>query len=229
MTTRRGPLWTRARLQRVMCLRFGFGATGGVDTRSAAEAMGVSRRTIQRWLHARHGRSIAHIPESRLNQLIGLLQPSGEAVAREAQQVRYAEKAIEALQLPDGLGVKPSWDRQGWLEEHCVVVLDIRVGSLHIRQIASSRTTASRLRELRRRGRVVDQVSIPTRFHATVLIHRALTEMGPWRFQAGDDQVVQGFTQAWIADAPRTDLASWAEESLPTASSRVPPTEHLPR
>ncbi len=215
-----GPLWTRARLERVMCLRFGFGANGAADTRAAAEAMGVSQRTVQRWLHATHGRSVAHIPARRLNQLISLLRPDGEVLAREAQQARYAAKAIEGLHLPRKMGIKPAWERQGWLEQHVVVVLDIKVEHLRIRQVATSRVTVAKLDDLKRRGRIVDHVIVPTRFHATLLVHRTLDVVEAWRFQAGDDQVLQGFTQAWLADAPETNLSAWAIGLFPEVSQR---------
>lgn len=207
-----GPTWTRARLERVMCLRFGFAGDGRPDTMAAAAAMGVSRRTVQRWLHAHHGRSPAHIPPKRLESLISLLLPSEETRTKEEQQSRYAMKAISGLHLPRKMGIKPAWERQRWLEPHLVVVLEIKVERLRIRQLAIGRADPGKLTELKRRGRIVDQVEVPTRFHATVLAHKVLTELGPWRFQARQDQVVQGPTQAWLADAPPTLLGQWAQE-----------------
>lgn len=206
-----GPTWTKARLERVMALRFGIGVHGGPDTAVAAEAMGVSRRTVQRWLHARHGRSIAHIPPRRLAELMALLLPSEETRRKEAQQAQYAERAIANLGLPKRMGVKPAWERQRWLEAHLVVVLEVAVGPSKIRQLAVGRASLAKMGEFQRRGRVVDQTTVPTRFHATALTHRVLTDLGPWRFQAGPGQVMQGFTQAWLADAPATHLASTAD------------------
>jgi hypothetical protein len=195
-----------------MCLRFGFAADGGPDTAAAAEAMEVSRRTVQRWLHADHGRSIAHIPTRRREQLIALLRPAPETMAREDQQARYALKAIDGLRLPRKRGIKPAWERQRWLEPHRVVVLEIHVKHLRIRQLAICRDVEERAREVERRGKVVDQASVPTRFHATVLAHEVLAEMAPWRFEAGPDQVVQGYTQAWMVEpsTPKTHLATAA-------------------
>lgn len=207
-----GPIWTRARLERVMCLRFGFAADDGPDTAAAATAMGVSRRTVQRWLHADHGRSIAHIPARRLEQLIALLLPDPQTMAGEDQQVRYAQKAIDGLPLPRKIGIKPAWERQRWLEPHRVAVIEIPVHHLRIRQLAIARDVPERVREIERRGSVIDQAVVPTRFHATVLGHEVLVDVGPWRFEAGGDQVAQGYTQAWIAEAstPRTHLATSA-------------------
>ncbi len=205
------PTWTRARLERVMCLRFGFAHDGtSPDTANAAAALGVSRRTVQRWLHAAHGRSLAHIPPRRLEQLVELLLPTAETRAREAQQARYAERAISGLHLPRKMGIKPAWERQRWLEPHVVVVLEIRVRHLRIRQLAIARAEETRVSELHRRGRIIDQAVVPTRFHATVVAHRALSELAPWRFQALPEQVQQGFTQSWLDDAPPSRLARWA-------------------
>lgn len=206
------PLWTRARLERVMCLRFGFAKTGGPDTLAAATAMGVSRRTIQRWLHAPHGRSLAHIPPKRLAQLLDLLLPSQETRDREAHQARYAEKAISGLHLPKKMGILPAWEKQRWLEQHIVAVLEIKVHNLRIRQLVTSRSETTKLDELKRRGRIVDMAVVPTRFHATALTHRALTELEPWRYEASADQVKAGFTQCWLADAPKTHLDRCARE-----------------
>ncbi len=209
MTSKSGPMWTRARLTRAMRLRFGEGPQGGVNTAAAADAMRVSRRSVQRWLHANHGRSAAHIPASRLAQLIALLLPSEETCRREAQQARYAAEAIARLGLPDGVGVKPAWATQRWTEPHTVVV--IAVAHLGIRQIAVVRSERLKEAKISRRGRILDRVHVPTRFHATVVTHAVLQRVEPWRFQAGTDQVVQGYTQAWIDDAPKVRLADFTE------------------
>lgn len=213
--TRAGPLWTRARLARVLQLRFGVGRAGHPDTAAVASAMGVSRRTVQRWLHTSSGRSLAHIPDRRLEQLLLLLGPSEETIRKEAQKARYATKAISGLHLPRKMGIKPAWERQRWLEQHTVSILETtQAGQVKIRQLTTSRTTALDAAELRRRGRLVSQVEVPTRFHATVLTHAVLGRVGPWRFHAGTDQLQQGFTQAWIADAPQVDLAQVQQDLI---------------
>jgi hypothetical protein len=209
-----GPTWTRSRLQRVMRLRFGSGASG-VDTRAVAEAMGVTQRSVQRWLHAPHGRSLARIPPRRMEQLITLLLPSEETQRKEAQQARYAVAAIEGLALPREMGIKPAWKTRRWLEQHLVVVLEVRVDAeQRIRQLAVGRNSLAKSQEFRRRGRILDQAVAPTRFHATVLAHRVLSDLAPWRYQAGAGQVAQGFTQAWLPDAPDTHLSRTCAEIL---------------
>lgn len=228
-----GPTWTRARLARVMCLRFGVAPGGGPDTAAAAAAMGVTRRTVQRWLHAEHGRSIAHIPARRREQLISLLLPDPETMAREEQQARYADKAIEGLRLPRKMGIKPAWERQRWLEPHQVVVLEIPVERFRIRQLAIFRDDPGRVAEVERRGTVVDRAVVPSRFHATVLAHDVLAELAPWRFEAAPGQVVQGYTQAWMVEpsTPRTHLSTAALllDRHRTSDSERPTSAHRRR
>lgn len=201
-----GPTWTRARLDRVLRLRFGA-SRGRVDTQAVADQMGVSRRTVQRWLHARTGRSVAHIPGRRLDQLIGLLLPDPDTLAREAQRAVYATTAIDQIRRDPVLGVKPAWVKQRWLEDHVVAVIDVRVHDQRLRQLVTARAETAKIQEIRRRGTILDQASVATRFHAMLLVHQVLTDLAPWRYQASPSQVVQGFTQTWLADAPFTDLA----------------------
>lgn len=206
MTGRRRPLWTRARLARVMSRQFGTNSRGHPDAVAAAAALGVSPRTVQRWLAGRSGRQLAHIPPRRLNQLIEELQPSAERRRDEQREVAYAKEAIRQLQLPRKIGVLPSWQKRQWTAPHVVAVLAIRKAG--IRQLAVMRSTATTSDALRRRGTVLDFVIVPTRFHATVLVDRVLDDLGPWRFQAKPGTVRQGETLAWLDDAPPVDLAA---------------------
>lgn len=187
-----------------MVLRFGLTPRGALNTAAAAAAMGVSQRTVQRWLHAPHGRSLAHIPPARLKQLITLLLPSEETRERERQVARNAATAIEQLARPNSLGLRPAWVAQRWHEEHLVAVIEIK--EYAIRQVAVARSDATKRAQLAKRGRIVAEAVVPTRFHATLVVHEVLTQLEPWRFAAGPGQVLQGFTQAWTADAPAVDL-----------------------
>ena len=100
--------------------------------------MGVSRRTVQRWLHAHTADPWPTSPR-RLDQLIELLRPAKKTRPKEAQQARYATKAIGGLHLPRKMGIKPAWEQQRWLEQHIVAVLEVKVHQLRIRQLATAR------------------------------------------------------------------------------------------
>lgn len=206
----REPLWTRSRLIRVMKLRYGVSSRGHVNAHTAAAELGVAPSTVRRWLAGRHGRQLAHIPPPRLEHLLHLLRPSEERLADEEAQARYAREAIAALKLPHQMGVLPSWEKSRWLEPHTVAVIHIR--ALRIRQIVITRSTPTTSRDLAKRGRVLDSTTVPTRFHATLLTHQILQDLTPWRFRPNPGDVVQGYTQAWLDDAPATDLDTTARQ-----------------
>src|SRR4051812_22421903 len=207
MTAReRGPLWTQARLRRVLILRFGTSPRGHVNLPAVADAMNVSPRTVQRWLAASSGRAVAHIPPRRLQQLLELLVPRAETIRDEAAAATYARKAIDQLRLGRKRGVLPSWEKRRWLDTHVVAVLAIK--EARVRQLTITRSSGAASTELGRRGRIVDFVVLPTRFHADALVHEVLTEIGPWRFQPMPGTLKQGPTRAWLDDAPPVDLAA---------------------
>ena len=208
MGGRRGPTWTKARLERVLRLKYGTTPQGRLNVAAVAAAMEVSPRTVRRWLKASSGRAKAAIPASRLQQLIGLLLPDPRTLSTEAKADVYALDAIRRLALPRRMGVLPSWEEQRWTEDHMVAVLGIAKSG--VRQLTIARAGLERTDEVQKRGRVIDFVILPSRFHATVLVSQVLRDLGPWRFQASKKDVKQGFTWVWLDDAPTVDLAALA-------------------
>jgi transposase len=195
----RHPRWTRARLARVLGARFGWSRRGGVDTRAVAAAMGVSQRTVQRWLHA-SGRQKAPIPAARLEQLRELLEPTPVHVRRQQQQALYAATALRHLQSRAPL---EAWTRQGWLEEHRVAIVEDH--HKLVRRIVSGRRDAEEF-DSRRSGRILAHVVVPTRFHAQMVIDLVLAQVQEWRVDLHRSK--SPATTTWFADAPPVDLAA---------------------
>lgn len=203
-----GPRWTVKQLARVLAVSFGTTPGGHPDTAAAAAGMGVSRRTVQRWLHGSN-RHRARIPTARLAQLT---RPAPEVLRHEEQAAAYAREAIARIALPKGRGIDEAWRRQRWLDTHLVAILQIEVPDVGItlRQVSVSRGGDRSLQALRRRGIIIDFTTVATRFHATVLVHELLTQVRPWRVLPRSDRVAQGRTQTWTVDAPLPDLAQLA-------------------
>ena len=190
----RRPRWTRARLARVLGERFGYTSRGGVNTAAVARGMGVSQRTVQRWLHA-DGRRRAPIPAARLDQLQQLLQLDPVHARRQRQQAAYAAAAIKQLTTDPGSALA-SWEKQGRLEEHRVIPSRIDADPFETRR--------------GRGGRVVQQVRVATRFHAVVLADEVLRRVEPWRVNLPGGQHAPTIT--WFDDAPPVDLAGLVEK-----------------
>ena len=189
-----------------LSLTFGVNSRGGPDTRAAAAALGVSQSTVYRWIRGQN-RWLAKAPAERLDQIARAGLPPAEVLRHEEQGAQYAREAIERIALPKHRGVLPAWREQNWLEPHLVAVVGIP--GLRLRQIAVSRIAGRQLEDLRRRGAFLDYTTVPTRFHATILVHELLTQLRPWRIQA-PETVKQGRTQTWADDAPDTNLDALA-------------------
>lgn len=198
-----GPRWTVKQLAGVLALSYGSGPGGGPDTAAAAVALGVSRRTVQRWLHGSN-RQLARIPADRVR---AITQPAPMVLRQESQAAGFARDAIIRIALPKGRGVDPVWREQRWLEQHLVVVLEVAVApGVRVRQATISRGHTRSMQALRRRGEIADFTVVGTRFHATVLVHELLDRVGPWRVLPRDGVVAAGRTQTWLATAPEVDL-----------------------
>lgn len=202
-----GPRWTVKQLAGVLALSYGASPAGGPNTAAAAVALGVSRRTVQRWLHGSN-RQRARIPGKRLLQIT---RPDPVVLRQEEQAADYAREAIARIGLPKGRGVEDVWRVQRWLEQHLVAVLEVEVApGVVLRQASVSRGHTKSMQALRRRGVIADFTVVPTRFHATVLVHELLARVQPYRVLPMPGTVSVGRTQTWSATAAVVDLGQLA-------------------
>ncbi|MCX5046250.1 hypothetical protein OG921_24060 [Aldersonia sp. NBC_00410] len=199
-----GPVWTRGRVAQLLRDCYGQTARGAVDVAAVARVENVSTRTVRRWI-AGSDEAPAAIPAARL----AALTTGGAAVEKHAAaKAEYAREAIRAIALPKGRGILPPWKRDGWLDQHLVMVLDLHAGPW--RQVVLTRGGGRALTELRRRGEPIDVTTVATRFHADVLVHEVMNRMAPWQIQARF--MTKGRGQTWSEDAPKVDLSVLAVE-----------------
>lgn len=96
---------------------------GGPDTLAAAKGVGVSRRTIQRWVSADASTGLARIPKARLAELLTLAQVPLILRNNEAGVVKLLE-SVEVLNRTS-VGrqhIQQMYGRRRWLSPHEVVV-----------------------------------------------------------------------------------------------------------
>ena len=193
------PAWTRDQLAVALLMLFGPARRGGPDTAATATELGVSRRTVQRWLRAPAG---ARTPMSSAHAAaVRALAGVDEQVRRDEQRTAgYARDALERIALPKGRGVLPAWREQQWLDQHLVTITELDHG---VRQASLTRVTA---RSRDRGGNVVAFRVVPTRFHAQLLVHEVLSAVAPWRFRGRALAPKQGSTRTWLPGAPEVDL-----------------------
>lgn len=202
-----GPRWTRKRFVSMLADCYGTTITGEVDIEAVAEYCGVTPATVRRWISgdASTNSRIAAVPPARIAQL----QRGPDVVERRNQQ-QY-DRALAALtNINDESSSLPAWDQQGWLNEHTVAIVEVT--GKPWRQVVITKANPRALIELRRRSAIVTSLTLPTRFHAQVLVHAVMTRQHTWRVHPSPPQLAIGRTQVWMADAPAVQLGSLADQ-----------------
>ncbi|AGB27339.1 hypothetical protein Mycsm_07245 (plasmid) [Mycobacterium sp. JS623] len=209
----RAPQWTRRRLVAMLLECYGPTPRGSVDVAAVAHYAAVSPSTVRRWLgKPSSGSRRVAIPKLRLRQL----QCGPEEVERRnEQQYRHALAAMASID--DEAKIVPVWREQGWLDQHSVVLLAIHHRPWH--QVAVTNGSRRALNWVHRRGATIDNMVVPTRFHAIVLAHTVMARQQAWRVHPAAHRLATGRTQVWMDDAPAVDLATLAAASLRTAAS----------
>lgn len=213
----RPPTWTRARLERVLFVRYGVAARGGLNIKAAAEDMSVTPRSIYRWLDAPDGRFRANIPTPRLEALIDGMLPSAETLDDEVFQLQNFRDGVRSWNARPRR-TKPEWKTQGWLTKHQVSIF--KVPGLPLHQVVATATASKAYETLHRRGHLVDSVIVPTRMHAHAMAYQLLRDHHEWRVHAPVDAVKRGRTWCWFSDAPTTDLKAYRPNYRPEQAER---------
>lgn len=200
------PRWIRDQLTDRLLIRFGSDRVGHVDQAATQVGLGVSRRTLRRWLHGDPNAVVGMTAANRA-RVHQMLLPSARAMRQEQLDAEYARQAVQGLRRRRRRGIQPAWRQQRWLEPHLVGIIEHPDPLL--RQVAVARTDG-RINQLKRRGELLDFLEVPTRFDATLLVTAVLNEVNPWRVVAGKTVVGQGNTVSWSGEAPAVDLAAIA-------------------
>ncbi len=196
MTT---PAWTPEVLRDVLAITYGPNTThSGPDVAAVAAELGVTRRTVQRWIQPNRASGIA---PRHLTRILDAARPSDEVRRDEAAKRRYAADAAARIDLPRGGGHVDMWRQQGWLEPHMVTILDIPTHPL--RRAVITRADTKALRRLPR-SRIIDHALYRHRFDAVLARADILDHVDAWRITAPAD--VTGRTETWHTHAPLPPL-----------------------
>lgn len=199
-------VWTQAELERRLIAVAGRTRTRHVNSTAAGKALGVSERTVRRWLE-RDPDAVVGMKPANAERVFHQLRPSARKLHQEQLDKDYAVEAITTLSIPSRRRRMPAaWKDRQWVEPHLVAVLDR--SHVHLRQVTVARVDHRPLQRMHNRGQLLDSVEVPTRFHATVLMAAVLEAVDHWRVQT--QLVSQGNTQCWVDDAPAVDLRQLA-------------------
>lgn len=208
------PIWPAEQLAALFSALYGNSRRGGPDTQAAAQALGVSRRQVQRWLSVKKS---TPMPAHRFTALRQATAPDDAIRRQEAVTADYARKASTAIARRRG--VLPAWRTQRWTEPHDVTV--VRLPQLGLYRAAISRAEGRPAKDLPGRGDIIDQTTVGNRFAAQVLKAELLAQVDAWRVQAPRDLVPKGHAETWLSTAPRPRLDQLAKH-LKLAGTKPP-------
>lgn len=222
--------WDEHRLSVVMATALdSFNRLGNVDAHVAADALGVSPRTVQRWIGA-------GVPHHRVPDVVALVRPPQGAFAQEALDLINARIAVRTIAEQPQTATS-LWGHLGWLERHDLAIIQlnnapvqtVRIaaterGSVLLRKKQAGRTLTPEERDALRRftagGDVIDIATFPNRPAATVARSELLEDVYPDRLRLPDRRLARGGSKAWLAEAPHKPLSSYRrrarERSRPT-------------
>lgn len=189
-----------ALLHTALAARFGQTARGRVDV-AAGAGLGISSRTVRRWLHDEPDRST--VPAGRLELVLTALRPTPTTRTRERLELEHAEQGLRRMRLGARRGNLEQWAGTGWMQPHTVAVLELPSG---LRRVAVTRDSAATVPRVRRGARLLEQVTVSSKFAAAVVRYEMLASVDGWRVEAGPAVLSRGHTQVWLPPAPLPSL-----------------------
>ena len=211
--------WTDHRLNTLLAVALdSYNRLGNVDAEAAAAALGVSPRTVQRWIRTA-------IPERRINDVIALVRPAQGAFDQEAKDLINARRAVDTITTEPG-SARALWEHLGWLAPHDLAIIQLRDAPVRTVRLARAENASAVLRKLKysraltpderdglRRlsagGEIAEIITFRHRFAATVARGEILEDVYPYRLQLPDGKIARGGSKAWLNEAPLKPLASF--------------------
>lgn len=190
-----GRSWTTSELRRAIWLGYGGISPRRPATPQVAAEIGVSVRSLQRWLSGRSHPSPQHAAALR-----AALAPPVDVLARQAQDRKHAIAAVRELARTRYRPASKQWRTLGWHQPH-----DLRL--LHHERLGILRTVVGLAAPAKPfvipAGWTEREVThFPNRPAAVVAKHEILDRVAPWRIRARADLVADGRHEVWLDVAP---------------------------
>ena len=195
--------WTLEEIQLAVRLSYGVRRSGHPNVGPVAAQLGVSERSVQRWLAG----SSQPRPE-RLEQLRAVLMPDPGVLRRQERDVEVARGAVSALGARKAVRATGHWRRESWHRPHLLFVLE--------RDDLGIRCPAIRLEDSVKAGavpvswKVVEVVEARTRPEAVLVRGELLQQVEAWRVRVAP-QWSSASSMCWLSGAPSPALGDLAD------------------
>lgn len=212
-------IWSERRLSLVLAAALdSYNKLGNVDSIAAGRRLGVSQRTVQRWINE-------GIPERRLADVIAVVRPPQGAFTQEAKDLKNDRNAIAMItSAPEN--AKSLWGSLGWLDPHDLAIVQLRDAPVRLVRLARKENASDAIKRIRQGrpltpaakdglsrlragGDIVEILTFRTRFHASAARGELLEDVYPWRIQLPTQKLARGAGKAWLDEAPVKPLESY--------------------
>lgn len=206
--------WTLPELRKAFALAYGTTRSGAPQVQPVADRLGVTPRSVQRWLAG----TSAPRPD-RLEQLRQAILPDPLVLGQQEDLRLWAENAARAMGARRPR-LDPQWIAQGWHTPHRLLVLaDPAMGIRRPAIEIVARSTSNR--SYGSSWLVTDELPLPHRPAALLVRHALLDSVAAWRVRV-HRSFTDGHTLCWLNDAPTPPLKDLAHQAgwEPTPSVR---------
>lgn len=180
-------LWTAAELKHALAITFGTTRLGTPRLTEPARMIGITPRSLQRWLTGQRHPS----PEHTLALRQALL-PDPEVLTRQA---REHERALEATQLKPRTWPR-QWKTQNWHRPHTLSILTNP--QLRISRPAVHLTDPAKKYYPPPGWHITSTTNHPNRPTAILAKHQLLQDNAATRIAAGKHLLDKGRSECWI-------------------------------
>lgn len=190
--------WTLPDLQVAIAAAFGSRRSGYPNVDPVAAALGVSPRSVHRWLSGQNQPAVG-----RRSALRHLLLPEAAVLRRQERDADVARIALTAMSARRAKKATAHWRRQGWGEKHLVRMLynerrQICCVTLHLVDRVKAPSLPGSWRD-------IEALTVPSRPLGVLVRSSLLDAVADFRIRV-DPAFCPVPTMCWLASAPRPSL-----------------------
>ncbi|WP_347350388.1 hypothetical protein [Intrasporangium sp.] len=193
--------WSPAQLRQAIWLGYGGRSATALPTRAFAGEVGVSQRTVQRWLAGTSRPNPAHAARLR-----GLLTPPADVLARQAKDRSHLQAQLIAIRSPRGRAISAQVRAMGWHEPHRLIHLTHTGYGLNRLMVVILHSVKPA--PIPPGWAVTAAITYENRPLALIAKHQILEQVAPWRIAVRADLLAKGRHEAWLDTAPPIDITT---------------------
>lgn len=190
-----------ADLRQALWLSVGGRTPDKIPTGDIAHRLGVTQRTVQRWLTTESAPSASHAAALR-----ALISPPPEILTRQRQERGHLEPQLLAIQSPRGRAMSAQVRAMGWHKPHRLMLAES--DDLQLRRLMVTIESPVKPPAVPRGWTVRASITFDNQPLAALAKFDILDRVSPWRVTVRPELLAKGRHEAWLASAPDIDITA---------------------